>query len=288
MNNETLPSWLLDIPAAEYHAAARRGEFLTSSGVAALLSSPLDYFHANANPPEETPAMAFGTACHKRILEGSDAFSDSYCVWYPPEASKASKEYKSAKAEAEAAAAGKTLMDSDTFGRVMGVYMAVQQNEDAREILDGILPEKTIRAEIDGVACQVRPDAVNVEKCVLADLKTTTRPREFYRKGRGGTPYGDALTRFYPQRLAFYTMVFCKAAFGAIPETADDFAGVWRVCFIVAGTEAPYVSAVWDVTPGVMAAAAAHVRAAIGKLNVCRDKGFWPSGLEGRNVIDEL
>lgn len=74
------PGIYFDMPAAEYHA----DESLSASGVKNLLVSPLTFWtRSNLNPnrkDEQTPAMKFGSACDKLIVEGPEAFSEAYAV----------------------------------------------------------------------------------------------------------------------------------------------------------------------------------------------------------------
>jgi PDDEXK-like uncharacterized protein DUF3799 len=74
------PGIYFDMPEAEYHA----DESLSATGSKNLLVSPLTFWtRSRFNPnrrDEETPAMAFGKACDKLIVEGPEAFSMAYAV----------------------------------------------------------------------------------------------------------------------------------------------------------------------------------------------------------------
>lgn len=63
---------------------------LSTSGIKQLRVSPLTYWANSAMNPDrpkekETPAMAFGSAVHKRILEGAEAFGQAYAVQPDPD-----------------------------------------------------------------------------------------------------------------------------------------------------------------------------------------------------------
>lgn len=74
------PGIYFDMPEAEYHA----DDSFSASGVKSLLVSPLTFWtRSNMNPrrkDEQTPAMKFGSACDKLIVEGPEAFSAAYAV----------------------------------------------------------------------------------------------------------------------------------------------------------------------------------------------------------------
>jgi len=68
-----------DMPAEEYHALPR----LSSSGIKRLLVSAQDFYVGswfNPQEREESDAFMLGSAYHKRILEGKDAFDAAYVV----------------------------------------------------------------------------------------------------------------------------------------------------------------------------------------------------------------
>ena len=69
------------MPSAEYHADPG----LSQSGIKKLMVSPLTFWSGSGMNPDrvdidETPAMAMGTAVHKRILEGLAAWDAEYDV----------------------------------------------------------------------------------------------------------------------------------------------------------------------------------------------------------------
>jgi hypothetical protein len=74
------PGLYFGLDEAAYHA----DESFSASGVKNMLVSPLTFWKkSNFNPnrkDEETPAMAFGKACDKLIVEGPEAFSMAYAV----------------------------------------------------------------------------------------------------------------------------------------------------------------------------------------------------------------
>lgn len=64
-----------DMPAAEYHAAPAASK----SDLDKIARSPAHYRAYKENPPEQTKAMALGTAFHTLVLE-PEKFSGDYCL----------------------------------------------------------------------------------------------------------------------------------------------------------------------------------------------------------------
>ena len=75
-----------DLPDADYHGQQR----LSSSGIKTLMNDPTRFWRESWMcadfETEETPAKRFGTAVHKSVLEGVDAFNDAYAAPFVAEA----------------------------------------------------------------------------------------------------------------------------------------------------------------------------------------------------------
>ena len=95
---------LLSIPADEYHAASRSGQYMSSHLLADFRESPELYRRkTNGEITEgESLALALGRVAHCLILEGKDAFDEQYVVADGPVNPKTGEPYgKSTKAYAE-------------------------------------------------------------------------------------------------------------------------------------------------------------------------------------------
>ena len=95
---------LISIPAEEYHAASRSGQYMSSHLLADFRESPELYRRkTNGEITEgESPALALGRAAHCLILEGHAAFDEQYVVAEGPVNPKTGEPYgKSTKAYAE-------------------------------------------------------------------------------------------------------------------------------------------------------------------------------------------
>lgn len=75
------PCIIRAMPSEVYHSI----EGLSTSGLKILLDCPAKYYYkylSGEYEPKEKPAFKIGKACHKYILEGSDAFQKEY--WHNP------------------------------------------------------------------------------------------------------------------------------------------------------------------------------------------------------------
>ena len=93
----------------EYNAA----EGIRRSDLWRMNDSPEKFKYFLDHPIEQTPAMAFGSACHKWVLEGTE-FWNEYAV--APNVDGRTKEGKEIKARFAEENAGKNIITNDDFG----------------------------------------------------------------------------------------------------------------------------------------------------------------------------
>ncbi len=74
--------FIVDIPADEYHEAARRGEFLSSHLLGDFRACPRLYRKKMSGEiePVDTAAYQTGRALHTLILEGRSKFDEEYLI----------------------------------------------------------------------------------------------------------------------------------------------------------------------------------------------------------------
>ena len=100
MNTENI----FTIPADEYHAASRSGQYMSSHLLADFRESPELYRRKTNGEIAETesPALALGRAAHCLILEGRAAFDGQFLVADGPLNPRTNEPYgKSTKAYAD-------------------------------------------------------------------------------------------------------------------------------------------------------------------------------------------
>jgi len=95
---------MFGIPAEEYHAASRNGQYMSSHRLADFRESPALYHKKISGEvaDSESPALALGRATHCLILEGRMAFDEQYIVSDGPVNAKTGEPYgKSTKTYSE-------------------------------------------------------------------------------------------------------------------------------------------------------------------------------------------
>ena len=271
--------FIVDIPADEYHEAARRGEFLSSHLLGDFRACPLLFHKKMTGEIETTDSSAYkeGRAIHTLILEGRAAFDEEYIVSDGPVNPKTGECFgRLTKAYKEwAAAQDKTVIPGSDFNWMTKMQRSVWLHPLASELLGDGRPEGVVRTQYRGEPCQIRMDWFNPDvggKPVIVDLKSTDNLSFFERDAR---KYG------YPEQLAFYREVFRAA------ENNPD-APIPEVFIIAVEKREPYRCGVWKLTDELLDQSAAGNATAISFLKECRCQNTWPTGFEDVRLLDIL
>jgi hypothetical protein len=264
-----------DVPANEYHQAARDGKFLSSHLLGDFRKSPLLYKKKMNGEIEqaETAALAVGRAVHTLILEGRSKFDEEFNISDGPVNPKTGEPFgKLTKAYKEwAAAQTKDVVSGPDFAFMSKLRESVWAHLVARELLDDGIAEQTVRTRYCEEPCQIRMDwfRADFDGCpVICDLKTCETLDYFE---------GDARRFGYPQQMAFYREVLRKASGG---EVAAD-------CYLIAVEKRePMRCGVWKLTDGILEACALENERAIAELRKCRRENVWPTRTEGLRILD--
>ena len=155
-----------------YHASAAIG---SSQAKQAKKSIRLfkDYLEGIASFTT-TPAMALGTAIHAALLE-PDTFADAVIV--SPYDSFRSAEAKAWKIEKEAA--GVCIVKQDYLNQIEMICQRTTAIDEVADILENTEKELVYRAEINGLQCQCRFDAIDTDCRIAYDVKTTAKFDKF-------------------------------------------------------------------------------------------------------------
>ena len=266
----TIPACIIHEPEAQYHARSKSGEILSSHMLARFQEMPYKYFATITGiyqEPEKTE-YAFGTAAHKLILEGEDAFNSAYVVSDGPVNERTGKNYgRETKAYQDwlSTQQGEVITTED-FNEIAAMQKNVMAHPEIPEklLLPGGIAEGVVRAEIEGIQCQIRMDYFHPDVGIV-DLKTCRDIRFFEYDMRA---FG------YAFQMGFYRAVM-RAACGieypvhmiAVDKTEFHVAGYWSI-----------PAAELDVTERINAAA-------IRRLKECRESGKWPTGYERKQIF---
>lgn len=265
-------NWIIHEDNEFYHDQSRSGKFMSSHLLGDFCKSPLLYQKKILGQIEEkdSAAYAFGSAAHKLILEGRDAFEDEYIVSDGPINERTGKPFgKETQAFKSWAAmqGGKNIITTEDFGMCAKFQHSVWKNESAAELLSKGVAEGVVRVELEGVPCQIRMDWYNPE-LGLVDYKTTVDLHFFESECR---------RLGYIRQMAFYRAVVYAATNVKVP-----------VHIIATEKNEPYATGVWLLTPQVLDEAEQVVFAALRRYKNCKEQNMWPTGFETIRIIDKM
>ena len=274
--------FLADIPADEYHEAARQGRFLSSHLLADFRKSPRLYRKKMTGeiPPTDSAALLTGRAVHTLVLEGRGRFDAEFLVTEGPINPKTGEPFgKQTKAYREWAAQQRLpVVSGEDFSFMAKLQSAVWTHPVASRLLDNGVPEKTVRTLYAGEMCQIRMDWFRPEwegRPAICDLKTCDNLDYFET---------DAWKYGYPQQLAFYREVFATARDN---DNAANRGDPKPDCFIVAVEKRePYRVAVYKLTDELLEQCARQNEKAMEDLGRCRASNEWPTGTEALRILD--
>lgn len=160
------PGIYFGLPEAIYRADPGLG----STDMKRLAQSPPDYWFGSIHNPlrdknEPTPGQMFGTAVHKFVLEGREAFE---AIYAPQEFAGNTKEGKAEIAEIKAA--GKTPLKRDSWDRILLSGTIIRANPEISSAFSGGNPEVSIIWERGGIRRKARFDYLKTR--AIVDLKS--------------------------------------------------------------------------------------------------------------------
>lgn len=149
-----------------YHSDTALG----STALKALAENPCEYWYASPYNPmredEETPSQAFGTALHKCVLEGKEAFEATYAPYFHPGNTKPGKDERAA-----ILAAGKRPIKASEWERIQMAGATVRANPHLADAFTNGLPEVSVFYTDDrGIRKKARIDFLKIRASV--DVKT--------------------------------------------------------------------------------------------------------------------
>ncbi|NJO65138.1 MAG: hypothetical protein HC836_45630 [Richelia sp. RM2_1_2] len=192
-----------DVSNEEYHADR---EYISSSGIKKLywdeLAYEKEYILGEKEDKAPSNALQEGTAIHTKILEPH--LYDQQIVVYQ-EFDKRGNAYKAFELQNP----GKLVISLSQQMRLDGMFKAYQDRPEAVELINSSEKEFTICKEINGIKCKVRADAINIDKGMIIDIKSTGYSAEL--ETFKANAYSKLLS--YDISAALYSMV-AEAEYG--------------------------------------------------------------------------
>lgn len=234
-----------------------------------IRKSPAHYLYVVTHPKEQTPALAFGTAAHKYILE-PDEFWDEYDV--APQVDKRTKAGKEAWAAFVESLEGREPITKADFETIVAMDEAILANPTARVLLKSGIHEVPITWRDDATweMCKCRPDCITELNGVkyIVDYKTTTscEGQAFERACR---MYG------YKLQAGMYTE-------GVFLNTFDDY----RFAFVAQEKTPPYAVRVYFCTEDFVTEGTDLFHELLEIYHKCKEAGVWP-GYEDKELLGD-
>lgn len=223
------------------------------------------------NPEEEkSPALLFGSACHKWVLEQAD-FWNEYAI--APAADKRTKEGKAIWEKFRAENEGKVVISYDDFNLMNEMDNALKENRLAGMFLygDGETEVPLFWTDpMTGEKCKVKCDRIvkDGDRLIIVDYKTATSAKT--------DDFNRSVLKFgYSLQAAMYSeaVMMCRNV-----ESRPRFV------FVVQEKKAPYAVNVVEVSYDVMLYGMTQYRELLEKYHACKEMDVW----EGYNSGEEI
>jgi hypothetical protein len=223
--------------------------------------SPAHAREMMVNPPDQTPAMALGSAVHTAVLEPG-LFTDTYAV--APVCDKRTTKGKKTWADFCAANKGKEILKNDEYVQCSEMSRVVSLNPILFELIHekGFTEMSFVWIDEDtGVLCKGRIDRFSRlwGNSVIADLKTTENASEDAWKREVVKYQYNAQAAFYMDGLQTLS-----------PAEARKF--LW----LALEKKPPYALAIYEPDAATIGKGRAMYRNYLRQWVACQETGVWP------------
>ena len=234
-----------------------------------IRKSPAHYKYAVKNPKEPTPALLFGTAAHKYILETND-FWNQYAL--APQVDKRTKAGKEAWAAFLEESAGKSVIAQTDLETVISMDAAICAHKTAVALLktgEHEIPIEWTDPET-GEPCKCRPDCITryMGQDYIVDYKTTTSCED-----------GAFERACYKYGYKLQAAMYAEGAFNSrlIP---------YRFAFVAQEKTPPYAVRVYFCDDGFIEEGMETFMDLMSIYHKCRVSGEWP-GYEDEELFGD-
>lgn len=259
------PAWTCFIPEKMYHGESRSGRVMSSSLLREFRVCPAQYRATISGLAEraDTDAFRLGRAAHKLVLEGEAVFRCAFAVGGPVN-EKTGRSYGAGTRAFdqwldECGLDRKSVVTPVEYEGMLRMRDAVWSHSEIGRLLADGWPERSARAALEDVPCQIRLDWLRPDG-VAVDLKTVEDITRFEQDAR----------RFgYLHQFAFYREAALAAGGGELEMIAA-----------VVEKRPPYRAGVWRFPADTLAPYAEQNRKALRAFLRCRAENRWPTGYE--------
>ena len=251
-----------------------KAEGIRRSDLWKMEDSPEKFRYFMDNPVEQTPAMAFGSACHKMILESAD-FGNDYAV--APQVDRRTKDGKAMWEAFMQDNADKIIVSADDADTMMMMEDALENCQLAKKLIRGKGETEVPFFWTDGETgekCKVKLDRLVKynRRWYVVDYKTTQCAETF---------------RFNSEiwKLGYYMQagMYCEGV-----KVARKLRKMPGFLFVVQEKKAPFSINVIEVSEEVMNAGVAKFHQLLEKYHACKTLDAWPGYINGNIPNDSF
>lgn len=244
---------LYRFPAREDRIAT---DWISQSNLKEILKTPADYAHRLANPLKETESMRRGSAVHCALLEGVDVCEERFIQ------EKKFPRTKIGSVEAglwKEAKAGKTVLKSNDFSAVYGMFKACNENSQFTKLLSCSVNEVSFLYQVSDMWLTGTIDLVIEKAQCLGDFKTTS----------------NADTISFTQSVQNYGYHF-QAAYYLDAYNAITGSTYSRFVMPVVESSPPYKTRLFSLSEATIDKGRELYLSALQTLSECTATGIWP------------
>ena len=235
----------------------REHEGVSSTDLKHIVKSPAHFRYWKDNPQEDTPALLFGRAVHKYVLEKEDFFKEFAVA---PIFDRRTKEGKAAWDNFQSESIGKDVITQEDFEKIKAMYDALYSTPYVAKLLSGSKELSFFKEdEITGTTIKCRPDCLTDigDTHLLIDYKSCAdATSEQFMK--------DAIKLMYDLQLAFYKDILDK-------ERGCEH----TVIFIAQEKTAPYLVNVFEANEYFIKSGRDMYRTYLDIYAECEKSGNW-------------
>ena len=161
----------------------RNAEGVSSSELKQMVKSPAHYRYWKDNPDDtDTPALLFGRACHKYVLETYDFYKEFSVA---PTVDRRTKEGKDLWSKFITESEGKDVITQEQFEQIEAMRNAMLATPFVSKLINGEHEVSLFWTDEDtGIKCKCRPDSLSDKLRIVVDYKTcdNAETQHFMRK----------------------------------------------------------------------------------------------------------
>lgn len=235
----------------------RKSEGISRSELFKLRKSPMHFKYEIEHPTDPTPALIFGQAVHKYVLE-KDKFFEEFSI--APVCDRRTKSGREMYALFLVESEGKTVISQEDFEIIEKIYESVYSNKYADLLLSGPHELPFFWTDnLTGEKCKCRTDAIYEagDIGIIVDLKTCG-------SADTDTFMRDAIRYGYDMQVAMYSE-------GVQANTGKK----WDFVFIAVEKEPPYAVNILQADDLMRTRGYDVFRELLGIYHNCKETGDW-------------